>query len=102
MIHVIATIQVQPGRRAEFLDEFRKIVDTVRGEAGCLEYGPTVDVETGIAVQPKARPDVLTIVEKWADVDALEEHLSASHMLRYRERVKDLVAWVDLRILEPV
>lgn len=102
MIHVIATIQVQPGRRADFLEEFRQIVPITRQEAGCLEYGPAIDVETGIAVQPKARADVVTIVEKWANVDALEEHLSAPHMLRYRERTKDLVSWVDLRILEPV
>ena len=102
MIHVIATIQVQPGRRADFLQELREIVPITREEFGCLEYGATVDVETGIAVQPQARPDVVTIVEKWTSVDALEEHLSASHMLRYRERVKDIVSWIDLRILEPV
>ena len=34
MIHVIATIEVQPGRRAAFLAEFHRIVPLVRAAAG--------------------------------------------------------------------
>ena len=49
MIHVIATIEVREGRRDEFLKEFHRIVPLVRQEQGCLEYGPAVDVPTGIA-----------------------------------------------------
>ena len=35
MIHVIATIEVAPGRREAVLAEFHKIVPLVRAESGC-------------------------------------------------------------------
>ena len=47
MIYVIATAELQPGCRDKFLAEFHKIVPAVRAEEGCIEYGPTVDAETG-------------------------------------------------------
>ena len=48
MIHVMATIDLRDGKRAEFLDEFHKLVPMVKAEDGCIEYGPNVDVDTGI------------------------------------------------------
>lgn len=102
MIHVIATIELHPGKRAAFLAEFHKIVPLVRAENGCLEYGPTGDVNTGIGAQIPLRPDVVTIVEKWIDLPALQVHLVAPHMLEYRPRVKDFVKSVQLQVLEPV
>jgi quinol monooxygenase YgiN len=101
MIHVIATITLAPAARDEFLGHFHVLVPLVHAEAGCLEYGPTVDVVTKISAQAAVRPDVVVVVEKWADITALEAHLVAPHMAKYREAVKALVASVDLRILEP-
>src|SRR4051794_13791936 len=101
MIHVIATVELVAGQKEAFLAEFRKIVPLVRAEAGCLEYGPTVDVETGIPAQVPLRPHVVTIVEKWESLDALRAHLQAPHMLAYRPRVKDLVVSAQLQILQP-
>jgi quinol monooxygenase YgiN len=100
MIHVIATIELRPGRRDEFLAEFRRLVPLVRAEVGCLEYGPTVDARTDIAAQPPVRDDVVVVVEKWASLAALKSHLVAAHMQEYRARVKELVAKVELRVLE--
>jgi quinol monooxygenase YgiN len=102
MIHVIATIRTVPGRCQKFLEEFRRLVPLVRAEAGCIEYGPAVDVDSGIGGLPGVREDVVVVVEKWKDVAALKAHLAAEHMLRYREAVKDLVADVEIRVLEPV
>ena len=36
MIHVIATIQTQSGRRGDVLAEFARIVTVVQNEAGCV------------------------------------------------------------------
>ena len=56
MIHVIATIELSPGRREDFLAEFRRVVPHVRAEDGCIEYGPAVDAQSGIAARlPPAR-----------------------------------------------
>lgn len=101
MIHVIATVEVAAGKRDDFLAEFHKIVDTVRAEEGCLEYGPAVDARTDIDAQQAPRQNVVTIVEKWESLDVLKAHLAAPHMAEYRERVKDLVVNLTLHILEP-
>ncbi len=102
MIIVIATVQVQSGQRVEFLSLFHQVVPKVQAEDGCIEYGPTVDVPTNIAAQPEVRADTVTIVEKWRDLDALEAHLIAPHMLEYRQQVKQLVQSASLQVLEPV
>jgi quinol monooxygenase YgiN len=101
MIHVVATITLNPGTRAAFLDVFRWLTPLVRGEDGCVEYQATVDVQTTLAVQDPPRPDVVTVVEKWAGVDALYAHTTAPHMAEYRARVKGYVAGVKLQVLEP-
>jgi quinol monooxygenase YgiN len=100
MIHVIATIDLVAGKRAAFLVEFHKLVPLVLDEQGCIEYGPTVDLATGIAAQIPLREDVVTIVEKWESLEALHVHLQAPHMGPYRARVKDLVKGVQLQVLQ--
>src|SRR5436190_13081656 len=100
MIHVIATIELVAGKREAFLTEFRQVVPLVRAEAGCLEYGPTVDVPTGILVQVPLREHVVTIVEKWESLDALRAHLAAPHMAEYRQRVQHLVVGTQLQVLQ--
>lgn len=101
MIHVIATITVKSGRRADFLVEFNKVVAPTRAETGCIEYGASVDVKTTIPVQGEVRPDVVVVIEKWASVDALMAHLQAPHMLEYRTRVAELVENLNLQVLQP-
>ena len=101
MIAVLATIQIAPGKRDEFLDHFRRLVPEVHAEQGCIEYGPMIDTPSGIDAQGDLRPNVVVVVEKWESVDALKAHLVAPHMLAYREKVKDLVAGMQLQVLEP-
>jgi quinol monooxygenase YgiN len=38
-------------------------------------------------------------IEKWSSLEDLQAHLSAPHMLAYKEKVKDLVDKVSLRVL---
>ena len=102
MIHVIATIELSPGTRDAFLLEFKKNIPAVLAEAGCIEYGPAIDADTGIPTQAKIGPDSVTILEKWASVDALKAHAVAPHMKEHRVKVKDYVRGMDLRVLSPV
>lgn len=101
MIHVIATIELKPGTRDEFLIEFSKLVPLVHEEDGCIEYGPTIDSRTDFEAQEIKGPDTVTVVEKWASLGHLKAHLGAPHMAAYRESVKTLVAGATLHILEP-
>ena len=102
MIVVLASIELNGGKRAEFLKEFSRIVPLVRAEKGCIEYFPSVDHDTHLPVQGPLRDDVVVVVEKWESVAALETHLIAPHMMEYRPKVKDFVKKVSLQILEPM
>ena len=102
MIHVLATIQLNPGTRESFLKEFLKLVPFVKAEAGCIEYGPAIDIASGSPIQAMLGDDAVMVVEKWDDVAALQAHSMAPHMADYRVRVKDFVKSVELRVLQPV
>ncbi len=101
MIYVIATVEIAEGKRDEFVRAFRANVPHVLAEEGCIEYEPTVDLATGITAQPDARESVVTVIEKWESLDALNAHLVAPHMVSYRETVKHFVTGVSLQILQP-
>jgi quinol monooxygenase YgiN len=102
MIHVLATIRLNPGTRAAFLKEFLKLVPLVHAEDGCIEYGPAIDIASGSPMQEFLGEDAVIVVEKWASVDHLKAHSQAPHMADYRVAVKDYVAGVQLRVLQPV
>lgn len=99
MINVIASIRVKEGRLAEFVEIFKANIPNVLKEKGCVEYMPTIDVPTGLPPQALDH-NVVTIIEKWACLADLQTHLSAPHMRLYKEKVKDLVDKVSLKILE--
>ncbi len=101
MIHVIATIELHPGTRAQFLAEFAKVVPDVHAEEGCIEYGPTVDVASGSPAQIPLRDDVVTVVEKWSSVETLTAHSVAPHMQALRVRIKPFVIRTTLQVLSP-
>ncbi|MEZ6048972.1 MAG: putative quinol monooxygenase [Planctomycetaceae bacterium] len=101
MIHVIATIEVKAGQRDAFLEEFRKIIEPVRAEDGCLEYGPAIDAQTDVPVQAVKGDTIVTVVEKWESVEALKAHFQAPHMLEYKQKVGDIVVGTRIEILQP-
>ena len=45
---------------------------------------------------------MVTILERWASLDALKAHSVAPQMLAYREQVEDLVEGVSLKVLRKV
>jgi quinol monooxygenase YgiN len=101
MIYVIATVEVKPGKREDLLKRVRQLVPKVRAEKGCVDYGPAVDASTTIKAQIPLGENFVVMVEKWEGIKELEAHLTAPHMLEYRQEVKDMVAGVKLQILQP-
>jgi quinol monooxygenase YgiN len=100
VVYVIATLELAPGTRSAFLAEFAKVVPLVHAEQGCIEYVGTVDAETDIASQHRIGPDKVTIVEKWASVDALRAHDTSAHMLAYRARIKEYLRGREIWIMK--
>jgi quinol monooxygenase YgiN len=99
MINVIASIRLKAGKIPEFLDIFKSNMPSVKGETGCIEYVPTIDVDSGLPPQHLDENRV-TVIEKWESLEALHAHLRAPHMLTYREQVKDMVEDLSLNVLE--
>ena len=83
---------------SEFVEIFKSNVPNVLEEKGCMEYVPTIDVPTGLPPQ-ELNNNVVIIIEKWGSLEDLQAHLSAPHMLAYKEKVKDLVDKVSLKVL---
>lgn len=102
MIHVIARVTTQPGKRDDFLAEFHKLVPSVLAEDGCVQYTPTADANTDIPGQQLSGDNTVVIVEQWETVQSLKDHLAAEHMATYRERVKDFVDNVRLEVFETI
>jgi len=101
MIYVIAEIELAEGSRDPFVTHFQANVPHVLAEDGCLEYAPTIDLQTELTAQPPARVNCVTVVEKWESLTALQAHLVAPHMVTYREKVKGMVVKTTLRVLHP-
>ena len=98
MIHVIAIITTQPQQRSAVLEIFNANLPTVRAEAGCIEYGPVVDVD---GADPAFGPDTFVVVEKWESMAALKAHAAAPHMAAYAAKTRDLIAKRAVHVLTP-
>ena len=99
MISVLASIQLHEGERAAFLEIINANVPEVRQESGCIEYFPAVDIDSGLPVQ-RLEANTVTVIEKWESLEALRAHLATPHMLEYKEKVKDLVKDLSLKVLQ--
>jgi len=100
MIHVIAVITAKPGQRDAILTAIRANLPAVRAEKGCVEYGPTVDVD-GMGTA-KFGPDTFVVIERWETADDLKAHSVAPHMKEYGAKTRDLIASRTIHVLSPV
>ena len=98
MICVVATIETAAGRRNDLLNVFQGLVSKVRAEKGCIEYVPMVDSPNDLTA---ARSDVVTVVEKWESLAALQAHLKTPHMDDFRKQTEPLRLKLTLQILQP-
>jgi quinol monooxygenase YgiN len=101
MIHVITTVQLNPGSLGEYIPILQKFVSRSRSENGCLSYNATVDVDADIAIQEMV-PDTVMLIEIWESIDCLKAHFASDSSEEYRESVKDLVSMVTMRVMNPL
>ncbi len=101
MIHVLAFVDLHPGKRDAWMKEFAKVVPAVHAEDGCLAYEATVDADPPHPRATAVGGDAVVIVERWRDMAALIAHGNAPHMGTYRAATKDFVKGMTLRVLSP-
>ncbi len=100
-VHVVAIITAKTGMRDKVLEAFRANVPAVHAEAGCIEYGATIDAEGVGGLQTKFGEDTFVVVEKWQSLDALKAHAAAPHMAAYAAKTKDMLANRVIHVLSP-
>lgn len=99
MIHVIASITIAEGEMETARSIYRAFVPEVEAERGCLLYCPTLDYQTGIVTQVKDA-NVITVIEKWEDEASFVAHLSAPHVIAFRERMQKIMQGVSIKVLK--
>ena len=100
MIHVVATLRVDPACREEFLRMFADLTPLVHAEEGCIEYTSTIDLTTSIDAQQPVGDDAVVVIEKWESIAALEAHLGAPHMAEFFNKTSEMRTGLELRVLK--
>ncbi len=101
MVHVVAEITAKAGYRDKVLELFRAAAEKVRQEPGCIEYFATVDTDSGLPVQPPVRPNVITVLEKWESLEALQSHASGDALHEFLEQAGPIMEGLTARVMEP-
>jgi quinol monooxygenase YgiN len=99
MIHVLAIITAKPGQREAVLAAFHANMPAVHAEAGCIEYGPAIDVPG--SGRDELGPDTFVVIEKWETIEALKAHGASPHMAAYAAKTRDLLAKRLVHVLQP-
>ena len=102
MIHVIAIITAKPGQRDTVLQAFKANAPAVKAERGCIEYQATIDAQEAGPAQAPFGGDTFVVVEKWADMAALQAHAASPHMAAYGKSTREFIASRTIHILSPV
>ncbi len=76
MIHLIATLTIEPGSLAAVTAAVQPCLKATREEEGCISYDLFVDVNDETR---------LVFVERWKDRAALDAHFKTPHLKAWRE-----------------
>ena len=76
---VVSHVDIGGGGKVDVPAMLTKLAEASRGEAGCLRFDVT---------QHTARANHFTVVEVWADQQALDRHAAAPHTKQYRDEVQ--------------
>lgn len=83
MIIIHADMQIKPEKREAFLQTVQPLVAGSQAEDGCLRYTLTQDV---------ANLNRFTMIEVWADQDAVDRHNASSHFTGFFKVSNDFFA----------
>jgi quinol monooxygenase YgiN len=100
MIHVVATIIAQPGKRDAVLALFSKNRPAVLAENGCISYEAVVDVPDFGTIQTPLGDDTFAVIERWESAEALKAHAASAHMAEYGRNTKPLLASRVINVLQ--
>lgn len=82
MIKVVAKNYIQEGKLEEILELYKELVEKTIVEPGCIKYELYQDINN---------PRILTMIEEWESIEALDSHEKTEHFARIFPMLKDLV-----------
>ncbi len=83
MIVIQGSLPIQAGRRETAIAATTDMRDATLAEDGCLAY------RFGFAIDD---PDVVMVMEQWADEEALDAHMATPHMAAFGAAVGEIVS----------
>ena len=90
-LNVAATIVAKKGKEKELEQLLRGLVGPSRKDQGCLSYDLHQSLDD---------PAVFFFYETWASQVVLDQHMAAPHFTAYREKSKDLVESMEVKLLK--
>lgn len=78
-VAVVSHVDIGGGGKVDVSAMLTKLAEASRAEAGCLRFDVT---------QHMVRANHFTVVEVWADQQALDRHAAAAHTKQYRDEVQ--------------
>lgn len=82
MIKIVAKNYIQEGKFDQILELYKELVEKTVLEPGCIKYELYQDIND---------PGVLTMIEEWESIEALDAHEKTEHFIRIFPKLKDLV-----------
>ncbi len=94
MVAIIAKMKLKEGNVDEAIKLFEAVVPKVREEEGTLAYGICRD---------KANPNVLVVIERYRDMEAIQAHSSSAHFKEFSRAIGPILdGKPEISVLEEV
>ncbi|ADB69662.1 Putative monooxygenase ycnE [Listeria monocytogenes] len=93
-MHIEAQITVKKEQTEAFLQAAKEVIAASRAEAGNHGYE---------LVQSTENETVFYMLEKWADMDAIQQHNDSEHFKKFQKAAADFVAKeLEISVLTPL
>lgn len=94
MLHIEAQITVKKEQTEDFLQAAKEVIATSRAEGGNHGYE---------LVQSTENETVFYMLEKWADMEAIQQHNDSEHFKKFQKLAADFVAKeLEISVLTPL
>ncbi|EAF3626188.1 antibiotic biosynthesis monooxygenase [Listeria monocytogenes] len=94
MLHIEVQITVKKEQTEDFLQAAKEVIAASRAEAG--NYGYEL-------VQSTENETVFYMLEKWADMAAIQQHNDSEHFKKFQKLAADFVAKeLEISVLTPL
>jgi quinol monooxygenase YgiN len=93
MLILIARAEAEPADIAEMRTVLTDMMRATWEESGCVSYSLSVEQEGG-----DGAPAVISIAERWLDMDSLLAHFRTPHMAAFLQAIDGKVRNMDARL----